>query len=142
MIIREIEIQYTSNNVSFNKEYISQPLDVYNFFKRIQSEIKEHVIALFLNTKNIPLGYELISIGSLNASIIHPREVFKGAILANAHAIILIHNHPSGDSTPSNEDILITNRIKKASEILGIELLDHIIIGFDNYTSLKEKHMV
>lgn len=79
---------------------------------------------------------ELISIGSLARSIVHPREVFKGAILNNSCNIILVHNHPSGDPTPSKDDVLITKRIMRAGEVLGIQVLDHVIIGHGKYMSV------
>lgn len=98
---------------------------------------KEHFITLLLDTKNHIISKETISIGTLNASIVHPREVFKPAIKKSVSAIILVHNHPSGDTTPSNEDIKVTRRLIKAGEILGIDVLDHIIIGGSEHLSFK-----
>ncbi|TCZ75165.1 JAB domain-containing protein [Paenibacillus albiflavus] len=100
---------------------------------------KEHFVCLFLNTKNHVIGQETLSIGSLNASIVHPREVFQAAIKRNSAAIVCAHNHPSGDPTPSPQDIDITKRLVEAGEIIGIDVLDHIIIGDNGYISLKEK---
>jgi len=100
---------------------------------------KEHFVCLFLNTKNHVIGQETLSIGSLNASIVHPREVFQAAIKRNSAAIVCAHNHPSGDPTPSSQDIDITKRLVEAGEIIGIDVLDHIIIGDNGYISLKEK---
>lgn len=94
--------------------------------------------AVYLNTKNKITGLEIIGIGSLNSAIMHPREVFKGAILHNASSIILFHNHPSGDSSPSQEDIKVTQRLYDAGNLLGIELLDHVILGDPFDYSLKE----
>lgn len=91
-----------------------------------------------LNTKNYISGVHVISQGSLNASIVHPREVYKAAALNNASGIILLHNHPSGDPTPSNEDLETTKRLINAGEIMGIKVLDHVIIGDSRYCSLKE----
>ena len=85
--------------------------------------------AVHLNSKNVILGVETISIGSLTSSLVHPREVFKGAIINNSASILFMHNHPSGDPKPSNEDIEITQRLKQAGDILGIKVLDHIIFG-------------
>lgn len=99
---------------------------------------KEHFRAIALNTKNQVLGIENISIGSLSSSIVHPRELFKALIRKSAAAVVLIHNHPSGDPTPSKEDREITRRIVEAGKLLGIEVLDHVIIGDNRYTSLKE----
>lgn len=103
---------------------------------------KEHFVILMLNTKNYLLGLETISIGSLNSSIVHPRELFKSAINKSAAAIILAHNHPSGDATPSKEDIEVTNRIRSGGQLLGIEVIDHIIIGDNSYYSFKEEKMI
>jgi DNA repair protein RadC len=103
---------------------------------------KEHFIILILNTKNFLLGVETVSIGSLNSSIVHPRELFKSAINKSAAAIILAHNHPSGDPTPSREDIEVTKRIKSGGQLLGIDVIDHIIIGDNSYYSFKEEKMI
>ncbi|QDA30250.1 JAB domain-containing protein [Paenibacillus polymyxa] len=91
---------------------------------------------LWLNTKKVVSGAEVVSIGSLNAAIVHPREVFKSGILHNASAFIVFHNHPSGDPRPSEEDIKLTHRLSAAGDLIGIELVDHIILGND-YISLK-----
>src|SRR5665647_1187816 len=100
---------------------------------------KEHFVCLFLNTKNHVIGQETLSMGSLNASIVHPREVFRAAIKRSSASIICVHNHPSGDPTPSPEDIQMTARLVEAGQIIGIEVLDHIILGDQNFVSLKEK---
>jgi DNA repair protein RadC len=86
---------------------------------------KEHFVCLFLNTKNHVIGQETLSVGSLNASIVHPREVFRAAIKRSSASIICVHNHPSGDPTPSPEDIQLTHRLVEAGSIIGIEVLDH-----------------
>lgn len=103
---------------------------------------REHFRCLSLNSKNHLLGVDTVSIGSLNSSIVHPREVFKKAILKSAAAVILVHNHPSGDPLPSKEDKLITKRLFEVGEILGINVLDHIIIGDKRYISLKEEGVI
>jgi DNA repair protein RadC len=103
---------------------------------------KEHFGIAILDTKNQIISIENISIGTLNASIVHPRDVFKVAIKKNANSIILIHNHPSGDITPSSEDISITNRLVDAGDLIGIKVLDHIIIGDNIYLSFKEKNLI
>jgi DNA repair protein RadC len=100
---------------------------------------KEHFVCLFLNTKNHVIGQETLSMGSLNASIVHPREVFRAAIKRSSASIICVHNHPSGDPTPSPEDIQMTARLVEAGQIIGIEVLDHIILGDQKFVSLKEK---
>jgi len=99
---------------------------------------REHFVAVMLDTKHVVNAIHTVSIGSLDASIVHPREVFKAAILANASAIIVAHNHPSGQSQPSPQDIQVTKRLDEAGRILGIDVLDHIIIGEDEFTSLKQ----
>lgn len=99
---------------------------------------KEHFVCLFLNTKNHVIGQETLSIGSLNASIVHPREVFLAAIKRSSASIICVHNHPSGDPTPSPEDIDITRRLVEAGSVIGIDVLDHVIIGDLTSVSLKE----
>lgn len=103
---------------------------------------KEHFVCLFLNTKNHVIAQETLSMGSLNASIVHPREVFRAAIKCSSASIICAHNHPSGDPTPSPEDIKITRRLLEAGEIVGIDVLDHIVIGDGKFVSLKEQGFI
>lgn len=100
---------------------------------------KEHMKLVLLNIKCNLISVEEISVGSLNASIVHPREVFNPAIRKSSASIIMVHNHPSGDPTPSNEDKAITARIDEAGKLIGIELADHIIIGDGRFVSMKEK---
>lgn len=100
---------------------------------------KEHFVCLFLNTKNHIIGKETLSMGTLNSSLVHPREVFRAAIKSSSASIICLHNHPSGDPSPSPEDIQITNRLAEAGSLLGIEVLDHIVIGDGKFVSLKEQ---
>ncbi|MGF9910264.1 RadC family protein [Brevibacillus porteri] len=100
---------------------------------------QEHFVCLFLNTKNHVIGKQTIFVGSLDASIVHPREVFKEAIRRSSASVICLHNHPSGDPTPSREDIAITHTLRDAGELVGISLLDHVIIGEGKYVSLKEQ---
>lgn len=95
-----------------------------------------------INTKNKPTAIHTVSIGTLNSTVVHPREIFKAAILSNAASIILAHNHPSGDPTPSKEDIGITKRLVDAGELLGITVMDHIIIGENNYVSMKKRSLI
>ena len=121
---------------------ISCPKDIYEVLTkvcRIQCNAEEVFILITLNTKNIVTGYFEVHRGTINTSLVHPREVFKRALLNNASNIMVAHNHPSGDPNPSKEDIQITERLKEAGNLLGINLLDHIIVGEDKYISLKEK---
>jgi DNA repair protein RadC len=99
---------------------------------------KEHFVVLALNARSIPLGVVTVSIGTLSASLVHPREVFGPAILLNAAAIIVSHNHPSGDVTPSAEDKDATRRLQRAGELLGIPVLDHIIVFSEEFISMKD----
>ena len=109
---------------------------------RIPDETKEHLFVLHLNTKNQIIKPELVSVGTLNAALIHPREVFKSAIRESAHAIILVHNHPSGDVEPSNADKQVTTLLKQASAIIQIDLLDHIIIARSEWFSFRERSLL
>lgn len=118
---------------------VRSPEDVYRLLKKqLEGQDREHFVVILLSSKNAVIGVETVSIGTLNASIVHPREVLKPAVVNSTAAIILAHNHPSGVATPSQEDIAITKRIRKAGEILGIDVLDHVIVGKGTYQSLKE----
>lgn len=122
---------------------ISSPKDVSSLLINEMSNLKQEVFKLILlNTKNVVIGTKDVFKGTLNSSIVHPREVFKEAIQRGSANIIVCHNHPSGDPTPSKEDIDITLRIKECGKIMGIGLLDHIIIGNNKYVSLKEKGII
>ena len=105
-------------------------------------EQKEHFCVMLLNTKNHVIGWQVISIGSLTASIVHPREVFTPAIIHHAAVIILVHNHPSGDPTPSKEDIAVTQRLVKCGNLMDVKVLDHVIIGDNNFVSMEEKNLL
>lgn len=107
-------------------------------FMRIHEEPEEYMYMICMNTKNRIIGVFEVSHGTVNASLVTPREVFQKALLANAVSIILMHNHPSGDCTASHQDVEITKRLVEAGKIVGVEVLDHIIVG-DQYSSLKEK---
>ena len=131
--VREIEYTYDK------RPKISGMDDVVKAVKpMIADPNKEFFMALYLNTKNGVLKQEIISIGSLNANIVHPREIFKTACMISASSIIVAHNHPSGDPMPSMEDIEITKKLHEAGKMMGIELLDHVIIGYDRYYGFKE----
>ncbi|MFC4596858.1 RadC family protein [Cohnella hongkongensis] len=118
---------------------ISCPKDAFDLIEpEFRYLNKEHFVCLFLNTKNRVIAKEIISIGSLNSCIVHPREVFRSAIKRCSASLICAHNHPSGDCSPSPEDISLTKRLVSAGKIVGIEVLDHIIIGGKQFTSLRE----
>lgn len=119
---------------------IRTPKDVFEEMgKEMQFLNKEHFIILMLNTKNNVIAKEVVSMGTLNAAIVHPREVFCTAIKRSSASIVCVHNHPSGDPKPSFEDLTLTNRLVEAGSILGIEVLDHVIIGGNQFYSLKEQ---
>lgn len=122
---------------------IKSPQDVKNMvMEEMRYFDREHFRVLYLNRKAGLLAMEDVSVGGLHSSIVHPREVFKTAIRKSAASIILVHNHPSGDVTPSREDIEVTRRLIEAGDIVGINVLDHIIIGENDYCSLKAKGLI
>ena len=124
----------------YQTRQILSPNDAYEMIKeQLEGLDREQFIIACLNTKNEPTNISVVSVGSLNKAIVHPREVFKTAILSNAASIMAFHNHPSGETTPSQQDIQLTHRLYEAGELLGIKLLDHLIIGDGTFTSLKEK---
>ncbi|SDF21166.1 RadC family protein [Sporolituus thermophilus] len=128
---------------AMQRAVIRSPQDIRDLMMpRLRYETKEHFVALLLSTKNHVLAMPVISVGNLNASLVHPRELFREAINHSAAAVALVHNHPSGDPTPSREDIEITRKMIQAGEILGIAVLDHVIIGDGKYVSLKEKGII
>ena len=128
---------------STDRVVIRTPAQAANYAMPIlRYKSKEHFHIMLLDTKKQLIAFPLISVGTLNASIVHPREVFRTALEYAASTIILCHNHPSGDATPSEEDINITNRLIEAGRILSVEVIDHIIIGDNKYTSLKSENMV
>ncbi len=106
---------------------------------KLRGKKKEYFLAILLDTRNQLIKVAEISIGSLDTSVVHPREVFREAISASAASVIFVHNHPSGDPAPSDDDIKLTKRLVEAGEIMGIEVLDHIIIGDKDFLSLKRK---
>ncbi|CCO07676.1 RadC family protein [Desulforamulus hydrothermalis] len=108
----------------------------------LRNKDREYFQALLLNTKNQVLARETISIGTLSSSVVHPRELFKVAIRRSAASLILLHNHPSGDPTPSREDIALTKRLVEAGQILGIDVLDHIVIGDNRFASMKSQGLI
>ena len=104
----------------------------------VRDQDREAFYGVYLDTRNHVLAVEMISLGSLNASIVHPREVFKPALRLSAASLLVVHNHPSGDPDPSEDDLAITRRLREVGEVLGIPLIDHVILGKADYFSLKE----
>lgn len=128
------------STLHYKERSVRSPEDGYNLLKMfLDDKDREHFIVASLDTKNQPVSISVCHIGSLNASIVHPREVMKSAILSNAASIIVGHNHPSGKPEPSKEDIDVTKRLVEAGKIIGIDVIDHIIVGDESYISLKEK---
>ena len=131
------------SSTHYKNRKISSPNDAYDislpFLKDIDREV---MLVITLDTKNQPNSISVCSVGSLNTSIVHPREIFKTAILSNASSIIIAHNHPSGDPTESPEDIKITQRLVEAGKLIGINVIDHIIVGEDRFISFKEKGLL
>mgnify|MGYP001076498101 FL=1 len=136
LTIREDVANYLPPSTRF-----TSPAQIFSLFSFLNQETKEFFITIHLDGKNRIVCMEEVSVGSLNQSIVHPREVFKTALLSSAAAIVLIHNHPSGDPAPSREDREITRRLKEAGDLLGIRVLDHIIIG-DTYMSFVEQGLL
>ena len=125
-----------------DREGITCPADVTSLLSCISNSDREQFVCIHLNARNQACALEIVSTGSLNASLVHPREVFKAAILNNAASVILAHNHPSSDLTPSREDIELTRRMLEAGELLGIEVLDHVIVTPEGtFLSMKESNV-
>jgi len=130
------------------KKEIKNPKEMAGVFQQVlkmESQIdqdKEHFWVAGLNTRNVIKYLELVSLGTLDANLVHPREVFRLTISKGVAQIVVGHNHPSGDPEPSEDDLEITQRLKKAGEIIGIEVIDHIIIAGNDYLSFKEKRLL
>jgi DNA repair protein RadC len=143
-ILASLELGKRVSRLQIDERYIIRSPD--DGAKYVMDEMRflsqEHFVCIYLNTKNQVLHKQTVFIGSLNASIVHPREVFKEAMKRSAASIICFHNHPSGDPNPSREDIEVTQRLSECGKIIGIDLLDHIIIGDQKFVSLKEKGYV
>lgn len=139
MLIKSVLIREKGPKYRWDK--ITTSSQVYdNVREMLQNEDREICMTIALDTKNKIIGTNTISIGSLNASIVHPREVFKPLILASAAAFVMVHNHPSGSPEPSQEDRTLTKRIKECAEkLIGIRFLDHVIIGDDTFYSFADR---
>lgn len=125
------------------KVKITSPSEIYeNFSFLLKGEVKEKFLVFWLNTSNMVQGFEIISEGILSASVVHPREVFRGSVVASCANIILAHNHPSGNPEPSREDISITKRLVEAGNILDVKVLDHLIITDEGFTSFVEQRII
>ncbi len=122
---------------------ILSPEDVFrNYQSLFKDQVRERFVAFWLNSVNKVLGFEVITEGLLNSSLVHPREVFRGAIVATSAAILIAHNHPSGNPEPSAEDIAITKQLVEAGKIIGIPVHDHIIFAGESFTSFAERGLI
>ncbi|MFH0874355.1 MAG: DNA repair protein RadC [archaeon] len=140
-IIALVEFSKRLNSVTI-KPNLSNAYEVYKKYAwKFKFEKKEHFMAVYLDIKNYIIKEEIISIGILDSAIIHPREIFRPAIKNSASKIIIMHNHPSGDPSPSGEDISITNQLIEAGKLIGISILDHVIIGNNSYWSYIENEV-
>ena len=139
-IIRPVYETLTVNdqNAQYQDAHLSSSMEVVKLFDFLSRPTKEHFWYVHLDNKNNLLCLDQVSTGSLNASIVHPREGFKSVLLSSAAALLLVHNHPLGDPTPSKEGREITMRLKEASELLGIRLLDHVVIGDGRHYSFAD----
>lgn len=133
-LVRETTTQYNNTNI----KNITDIIKLVDNIEDIKNNDVENVYIICLNNKSVPVNYSLIAKGTINTSMIDPKTIFKTILLSNASAFIMVHNHPSGDPTPSKEDYKITNILKQASNLLDIKFLDHIVIGNDNYISCME----
>jgi DNA repair protein RadC len=139
----EFSRRILSQSKWFSNRKITSPQDIADIFIPIlRDDIKEKFIVVCLNSANKIIKHETISIGNLNSSVVHPREVFKVAIDCSSASIILIHNHPSGNPEPSNEDLRITKKIVESGIIMDIPVFDHLIIAGETYTSFVEKRLI
>jgi DNA repair protein RadC len=139
----ELSRRILSQSKWLSNRKITSPQDIAEIFIPIlRDEIKEKFIVVCLNSANKIIKHETISVGNLNSSVVHPREIFKVAIDNTSASIILIHNHPSGNPDPSNEDISITKKIVESGKILDIPVFDHLIIAGETYTSFVEKRLI
>lgn len=137
--VREVSLKYVGDSVAVKTKDITTPEAVASLFRNvIDIDPRERFAVMHLNGRNQCTGFNIVSIGTLNASLVHPREVFHAAILASAAAIILCHNHPSGDLSPSKEDIALTKRLCEAGKLLGIKVVDHVIVTADGFASIME----
>lgn len=146
--IRSITWKFSDSSEKYaqlkdKKVKITCPSDLYqSFYFLFEGEVKEKFVVFWLSSCNVVTGFEVITEGLLNSSLVHSREVFRGAIVASCANIILAHNHPSGNVEPSNEDVSITKKIVAAGEIIDIKVFDHIIFSDNGYTSFVERHLI
>ena len=137
LILRRFVIHRNKQSV-----LLLSPKDIWDELKDIRDHKKEHFVIFFLDSRNQEIKREIVSIGSLNANLVHPREVFEPAVRHLAAQVIIAHNHPAGDPKPSNADLEITKRLVEAGKLMGIEVMDHIIVTKNSFLSFKEEHLI
>lgn len=137
--IREVAVSYRGAHRKIGTPF-RRPADLVEFVRAlIGGEAREHFVAIFLDGRHRPIGYQIVSVGTATASLVHPREVFQPAVGIGACAVIVAHNHPSGDPKPSQEDRDVTRRLVKAGDCLGIQLLDSVVLGTTGHFAFKEE---
>lgn len=143
--LREIEIRFKKKRMS-SKLSVGKPIvdakQVYNLFRDLENEQKEKMITLHLDLKNKIICFEVVALGSLDAIYVRPMEILRSSFAVNAHAAVIIHNHPSGDPSPSENDKKVTKKLLQMSKDMGLLFIDHIIIGEDGYYSFSEKGLL
>ena len=138
-MIREAVVRYRGSRRRIG-DVVRRPGDVARFVRRVVgNDAREHFVVLLLDGRHRPIAYQVVSIGTATASLVHPREVFQGAIGVGACAVIVAHNHPSGDPTPSREDLEVTARLTRAGELIGIRVLDSVVVTESAYVSIREE---
>lgn len=142
--IPKMDIQLLrEGSLKADRQYVRKPNDAYEVLKGyFTGKTQEHFLILMLNTKNRIVGVSTVSVGTVDSALVAPRDVFVRALSSGCTSILIAHNHPSGESTPSQEDIALTHRLTEAGKLLQIPVLDHVVIGDDEYTSLKEQGII
>lgn len=141
MTVQRVSTHLVRESVTCESDSVSTPEDAARIVRDLfdfDHLDREQFVALAMNTKNRIVGAWVVSVGSLNASIVHPRELFKPAVMLSAASMVIAHNHPSGDPTPSGADIQLTRRLVKGGDVLGIEVLDHVVVGNESIASLRD----
>jgi DNA repair protein RadC len=138
-VVREIEIRFRGRGRR-SPAQVSNPAAAARFFRGlIGTDVREKFLAVYLDGRNRPMGWRVVSIGTASASLVHPRETFQAAVRLGASGVIVAHNHPSGNPNPSGEDIVLTERLARAGDIMGIKLVDHIVLGAGTFVSLRDR---
>ena len=138
-VVREIEIRFRGRGRR-SPAQLGNPSAAARFFRDlIGTDVREKFLAVYLDGRNRPMGWRVVSIGTATASLVHPRETFQAAVRLGASGVVVAHNHPSGDPDPSREDLVLTERLVRAGDILGIKLVDHIVLGAGTFVSLRDR---